>query len=440
MIVGASFLSAAVSDNRSELVNKYGVVVNDWTKNNRAKFEKAGPFEVNGIVVTASTDQPKLTDYKADELPKYSALQYQTSLSAPFSDGLFRVKLSNDTQSFGNDYNGLLQTTNKTYSKFTWDCAEPGDADICTTSTWTSSRTRRTTVRCKDMCTERCASAQGTWDPVANICTVKFYLTSVCFVVKNSNGFWNYNSGRFATAGCSSRSRNSEISIEGFYPGSYSKSPTTSIPVTIRSADDPFYYADVLTSGSLSFGLTAGDNARYGIIFMILGSLLIGSLFLCCFGTYKIVSVVVNGGTRPAYAPAYMFGHNSKFYDQNGAAPYPASSQQMNGYPNSPQGPPYQPAGNPQGPYPNAATAPYPSQLHGQYIPPQQPSYSGQPQPAYNAPQPQPQPQFYQAPVDYPPQGMPVPNQPVQYPPRGMPSASQPPQYSGNGYYPDQKY
>jgi len=161
---------------------------------------------------------------------------------------------------------------------------------------------------------------------------------------------------------------------------------TYSTNAVVRHAKDPFVIASQLTSGTLYFGATAGENARAGLALVIVGSIITGLVVMCVIGTLRCVRECT--GRQPMYR-AVAPGEAAYIVVKQ-----PAQVQQAPAYGNAPP----------------AAYGSYPAPPQGYAAPPQ--GYAVPPQ-GYAAP-----PQGYAA----PPQGYAAPPQGYAYAPTAPPA------------------
>jgi len=133
-----------------------------------------------------------------------------------------------------------------------------------------------------------CNSNDGEWIKNGN-CFYYYVLTGICVKVSSNKGILNMDT-TYGGPGCWYRN-GFPPDVGKWIPAFYSKVsynnggiftqsfPFVRIPITVRNQNDPFIFAEELTLGSLSFGLTPGQKVALGLALMVIGGIF---MLPCC--------------------------------------------------------------------------------------------------------------------------------------------------------------
>jgi len=231
------------------------------------------------------------TIHQYDEYLKYQ--YYGNVLQTPASS-------SSDTVTVTNQATGETATIGvKSYVTDSYSPSQLGCTHSCSSSSGSSSSSSSSSSsNCYSVstCSSYCHSKNGYWyyqSQYYAYCYVVKYASEICVKVQEDGSF---NHGDDLCYGETYGSWQPDPSGAGF-GGDRDIPPTT---VTVRSADDPYIVIYKLTGGDLWFGLTAGQYAIMGIVFIVVGG----------FFTAMVVGI---------FALACMFGHCLFFSDRRGS-------------------------------------------------------------------------------------------------------------------------
>jgi hypothetical protein len=344
MLLGAAFMLSALEDSRSLLIAEYNVAVEGWVAGGAAAFAAAGPFEVQADAIlqlplrnvrepacktmrTARTwGCARLVGRRCATQPPHSPrhplhapVPSTPPLQGPDSPAVERGPgIAN--------YSQLVQyaarsTAQAPLALRTWVGWQASTASHPCTDAMT-----------RDACTQACGvgllTTPGGVEPAhgrgegggaaarAWTCTRYFVLEGACFVL--TPGSWQAVEG-----GCATLSADARAGLAAARPGSASHSIArysyavrappasaqspgnatltfSSLPVTVRSAADPWVVAQRATGGAMWFGLTQAIKQAAGRYLLFTGALMFaGPLLVLC-----VCAKVCAGAVKAAAAGA----------------------------------------------------------------------------------------------------------------------------------------
>lgn len=263
---------AATNNTRGDDINTYNSAIATWTSQGYSAFNGASNFTLTsgtGTVALGSTNavtnSPAVeTGSDINSYTQFAAKVATNGVSGPVSPGAQLTLLSGTTP--------ISLRTPPAGTQFTVSISSS-----CSQN---------------NNCATVCANAGGSYSYSTLQCTAWAYVSSVC-VVLAAPAFTSVDMSGSSTGGCARLPSSSSASIpSSFYsalgiggdslsPYGYSisatgPSSTAYVPITLRSAQDPWVVAMRITSGyPSSFGLTTGSKVGLGI-----GLLAIGGLFI----------------------------------------------------------------------------------------------------------------------------------------------------------------
>eukprot|EP00475_Leptophrys_vorax_P029773 TRINITY_DN439_c0_g1_i1.p1 TRINITY_DN439_c0_g1~~TRINITY_DN439_c0_g1_i1.p1 ORF type:complete len:401 (-),score=84.24 TRINITY_DN439_c0_g1_i1:54-1127(-) len=356
-----------MKNERASLIAQYNSAVNDWNNEYAGEFKNASGFpfsfqtysnsatyytRTSGYLFLSSSADP-LNDYahSGEVFLSYTPYKFATASTQSMIPSV--VLNLTYTLTFYYGTNHLVFQDN-----FWMPNKDLVDGISCTSSEISKYGSRYSCMQAK------CSQLGGNhvFNGKDYTCHYSSYAQSTCIKVSNNllTG-WTLHSGSWSgdIGGCFKGTPG--------YTAMLTTTPTTGVvSAEIRHERDPLVVAAQLTNGSLNFGLTAGQNARLGLILLIVGGVITAIVVLCIVGTLRCVRDWMEN--RRGYKPVGVYEGNNSYVvvqqQQNIPPPgsYNPNPPQAYGYaPSAPPAPGYY---NPQPPQgyayaPSAPPAPY---------------------------------------------------------------------------------
>jgi hypothetical protein len=318
------------------LIAQYNSAVDNWNSQYQAEFKLAPGFQfasqvnspsysaasyVSGSFYT-STSSDSLNDYahSGETFKSYTPFKF---VSASPQSAVTRTVYLNYSFTYlvYDAYNNLL------FHDSTWMPYKDLVAGVsCSTSEIKKYGSNYACLQAK--CSQ--LSGQHNFQATDYTCHYQMYPQKVCVKMsKSAAASWTVQTGSWSgdIGGCYGTSGTTQMT--SINPGY--------VLAEVRHYKDPYVIAGQLTNGSMNFGLTQGENARLGLIFLIIGGIITTLVILCVVGTMRCVRDWWEG--RSGYKQVGSQEPYVVVQPQPVAQPQPQYVQPGYGYnPNPPQG------------------------------------------------------------------------------------------------------
>lgn len=296
LIINGLFLAfgATKLSQRARIVKQYNARVDEWTARNREIFEQTTFRGQNGqLLVAVTSPEARASSLLAPDVKTYVPLRYETVGVAgnplPPSNDTLNVS-ANMTLVAEQGMSQFASNLTLSYDLVRSIVESVGNcirnSSLATTSPASS----------LPLCSTLCLNRFGRWNASSARCIIRYVAQSVCVKLMQSGNPLTWkpsitplasNLGPRASTGCL---LNSDASI---FPAwstatlvldSNGTVTPASLPLTVRSAMDPYVLASELTNGLFDFGTpkpSPKSNASVGLALIFIGLAFMGISVVC---------------------------------------------------------------------------------------------------------------------------------------------------------------
>lgn len=356
LIVGISYIGDATTDSRGMAIDSFKTAVNEWSTVDRAEFDNLD--QVISVKMPGNISPPpplrKVENAGSDPLFQRAkgdvgAKDVDGDTSWATWEPLFYTSQVTVASYISERYNGAIELHDDTpgagssYSPAWTDNGElVGCQDVtesvepCQTSCASSGSRRRRSSACTT-CRSKCSGRGGELQSdTSSTCIKRLTLTEVNLVAHKSSDSlhpWSFDGIAYTVPQLDTADSFQGASHQPPTGGTYTSAPgrcplappgpppTSYVPLTVRSENDPVVKAakatsfEVTSSGAFDFGNTQAENAAIGSTLVTIGGIITGLPCFVAFCMFKLIgnrrknqhnqlqSPQTMGSTPEAYAP-----------------------------------------------------------------------------------------------------------------------------------------